>query len=531
MKRLLLNQGSQLLPPFLLAVYPVLLLYATNLDLVPLSIVARLMVLLVAISAGLLWLLRLVAPTLAGRAIVLFVFYANFYLFTPYAITNKSWPARLINGSGPVLIILGVTLLLAILLVRKAASRLSPLTLVLTTFMVVLLAFTLTNVVKGLSTTARPRSFAAADAMIEQNLAQPLQPSTTPPDIYYIILDGYGRSDILQEYFGVQDEEFQNFLRDQGFYVATNSHSNYGQTYFSLASSLNLNYLEPIQQAVGLKGNSRKPLRYLIENNSVARLLRAAGYRYVLLASTYSGTLYSPLADLCRCETYGMTEFERTLLDKTMLGLWLPRSLHYDAHRRKINGMFAELARLPELDSPKFVFAHFLVPHPPFVFAADGSAINYERPFGLLDGSHYRGSREEYVAGYRGQVTYLNRELQKVVAAILANSATPPIIILQGDHGPGSMLRWSNPAQTNMAERFSILNAYYLPGYLPGDGKAALYDTITPVNTFRTIFNQYFGTNWERLEDKSFFGTWNQPYQFLEFTPEPRRRAATQSNP
>jgi hypothetical protein len=67
-----------------------------------------------------------------------------------------------------------------------------------------------------------------------------------------------------------------------------------------------------------------------------------------------------------------------------------------------------------------------------------------------------------------------------------------------------------------MAERFSIFNAYYLPG----DGKSALYDTITPVNTFRIIFNEYFGATWERLEDKSFFATWNRPYEFIEFTPQ-----------
>jgi hypothetical protein len=516
MNRQILVRSSQLLPPFLLAIYPVLLLYATNVDLVPVGVVARLMVLLVVITAGLLWLLRFVASNLAGRAIVLFVFYANVYLFTPYAIANESWPARLINGPRAVLVVLAITILLTAYLVRKGASRLSPLVLLLTTFMLVLLAFALVDVAKGFSATTRPRSLFAADAMLEHNLAHSLQPSTTPPDIYYIILDGYGRSDILNDYFQVENEEFENFLRGQGFYVASGSHSNYGQTYFSLASSLNLNYLEPIQQAVGLKGNSRKALRYLIENNSVARLLRAAGYRYVLLASTYSGTLYSPLADVCLCETYGMTEFERTFINKTMLGLWLPRSLHYEAHRQKLNSMFDQLARLPELDSPKFVFAHFLAPHPPFVFASDGSAINYERPFGLLDGSHYRGSRAEYVAGYRGQVTYLNRKLQEAVAAILARSTTPPIIILQGDHGPGSMLHWSDPAQTNMAERFSILNAYYLPG----DGKSALYDTITPVNTFRIIFNEYFGAKWERLEDKSFFATWNRPYEFIEFAPQ-----------
>ena len=76
------------------------------------------------------------------------------------------------------------------------------------------------------------------------------------------------------------------------------------------------------------------------------------------------------------------------------------------------------------------------------------------------------------------------------------------------------MTDWENPEKTNMKERLSILNAYYLPE----EGKKLLYESITPVNTFRIIFNYLFNTEFEILNDKSYFSTWSKPYQFIDVT-------------
>ena len=66
----------------------------------------------------------------------------------------------------------------------------------------------------------------------------------SPPDIYYIILDAYGRSDVLQTTYGIDNSVFLSQLQELGFYVAECSMSNYAQTELSLSSSLNLNYLQ-----------------------------------------------------------------------------------------------------------------------------------------------------------------------------------------------------------------------------------------------------------------------------------------------
>ena len=65
-----------------------------------------------------------------------------------------------------------------------------------------------------------------------------------------------------------------------------------------------------------------------------------------------------------------------------------------------------------------------------------------------------------------------------------------------------------------MYERASILNAYYMP-----QGKTdLLYPAITPVNSFRVIFNTYFGTNYRLLPDQTYYSPLVNPYDFIDIT-------------
>ena len=59
-------------------------------------------------------------------------------------------------------------------------------------------------------------------------------------DVYYIILDAYGRSDILSNTLGYDNSDFLSKLEGMGFYVAECAQSNYAKTDLSLSSSLNI---------------------------------------------------------------------------------------------------------------------------------------------------------------------------------------------------------------------------------------------------------------------------------------------------
>jgi hypothetical protein len=64
-------------------------------------------------------------------------------------------------------------------------------------------------------------------------------------------------------------------------------------------------------------------------------------------------------------------------------------------------------------------------------------------------------------------------------------------------------------------EKFRILNSYYLPGI----DDHGLYQTISPANSFRLIFNKYFDAGLPMLPDRSYvFHNELKPYAFIDVT-------------
>jgi hypothetical protein len=148
------------------------------------------------------------------------------------------------------------------------------------------------------------------------------------------------------------------------------------------------------------------------------------------------------------------------------------------------------------MSGPKFVYIHLILPHPPFVFGPDGKHT---------DPADFWNAKKQYPAdkfaiGYTNQLTFLNQKLLTMIDTIQSESKTPPIIILQGDHGP-----WIQPNP----QHFFILNAYSLPGH-----NDQLYPQISPVNSFRYVFNNYFGGKYDMLPDITYFSPTPKLYNF-----------------
>lgn len=351
----------------------------------------------------------------------------------------------------------------------------------------------------------------------------PALSSVQKPDIYYIILDGYGRQDILSSLYGHDNSAFLSDLENMGFYVADQSYSNYYRTSASLASSLNFTYLDELSQA-GQDTSNWMPMRYLIANSQVRQVLKEQGYTFVSFSTAFVYTDISGADVYLSPNRIHLNSFEHLLVGVSALELlaragWLDVPVFtYDSHRQRVLYAFENLSSLPTRPGlppgPKFVFAHVIVPHPPFVFDRHGSPIEPQRPFAMSDAADFEGPTTEYLLGYRDQVTYTNQLLLETIASIQSQSAVPPVIIVQGDHGPGAYFVWGSIEESCLQERLAILNAYYLPGAAPD----SLYPSISPVNTFRVVLNTYFGAGLPMLEDLSFSSRNDQFYRFEDIT-------------
>ena len=339
--------------------------------------------------------------------------------------------------------------------------------------------------------------------------------STKPlRDIYYIILDGYASSSTLKEFYGYDNHEFTDYLSRKGFYVAHGSTSNYACSFLSLASSLNMRYINYLTDIMGIDSRDMRGGFRMIINNELMNFLKSNGYKFVHFSSGWGPTNHNPHADVAISSGKKWSEFTMMLIQTTMIQPFderfgfLPMNV-----RKRLLGTFSGLAEVHRIEGLKFVFAHITCPHPPYVFGAEGEPVRQTQL--KMDGYVWK-QREKYL----NQLIFVNGKVKGVVDAILSGSEVAPIIVFQADHGTASTFDhydaggWDHPTQAMLRERMRILNAYHLPG----GGDKLLYDRITPVNTFRLILRYYFGTDHELLSDRNYYSGYNRPFRFVDVT-------------
>ncbi|HTW91348.1 MAG TPA: hypothetical protein VMH22_06525 [bacterium] len=367
--------------------------------------------------------------------------------------------------------------------------------------------------------TSIPSTLAAYRASTSRPRATPAVEKGHYPDIYDIILDAHARADILASMYHYDDTWFVDSLRQLGFYVVSQARTNYPQTYLSVASTLNMTYLDSLARAVGPQSTDRRPLLRFVVDNRVMRELRSRGYRIVSFTSGYTGTEFEN-ADIHLAPRWVSSEFLYVLLVNTALGPGLLRDLGLkywaDQHRARIRYVLEHLPDAARMDGPAFTFAHMICPHPPFVFGPHGEPLNGSNASKLADANHLHHMDpalvQKYVADYRGQVEFIDHAILKAIGGILANSPTPPVIIVYGDHGPGSRFDLDDLWKSYFPERMEILYAIHLPDH----DYRGWYDSLSRVNTYRLLFDRLFGDTLSLLPDRSYVATWKQPYQYFD---------------
>ncbi len=359
----------------------------------------------------------------------------------------------------------------------------------------------------------------AVHANAEGETAEVMLPITLPGeqrDVYFILLDNYGREDFLSTKVNFDNSELVAALKERGFVFPDCAQANYFATAPDMASILNMSYLDElgVEDSAYIKRSGWTALGPYLKNSEVMRKFKGYGYHTV----TFRG--YMGLMDLQNADTYINYEFDqaytRRLETRNFNALYFQTTLFHSANKKLkiypdliaakgpeflkqylpkdlpfeeryyqvyLQNLYAyeALERIPqEIESPKFVYAHIYSAHWPFMVNGDGSL---RLPF----------SDKMTVEGYVAGVQYTNTKILNAIDTILANSQTPPVILLQGDHSYG----WEGKVEWSGMDRVKILSAYYLPD----GGEKLLYDDISPVNNFRLVFKYYFGEDIELLPD------------------------------
>lgn len=255
---------------------------------------------------------------------------------------------------------------------------------------------------------------------------------------------------------------------------------NYKATVNSINSSLNMEY---VNYEITKNYEDEISLSHVFNNNLI-KFLKAYNYETTIVLNDWQlsrglrhfnmdnrdTTINQERADSFKINLLRQTLLRFILVDSFRDKMRENRLISFDLLNKFIN-------QINTKKRPQFVFFHVLLPHSPGLFDENGHSVNSNENF------------------YLGQLKYTNKLLEQTVSNILSVDKNA-IIIIQSDHGNRTILEKNND---NNPPYNNIIAVYFSSKY---KGKINLYDTITPVNLFRTIVNPVLNLKLKKLEDK-----------------------------
>jgi hypothetical protein len=317
------------------------------------------------------------------------------------------------------------------------------------------------------------------------------------PDIFFIILDEYAGNTELKELFNFNNNAFERQLEQHGFYIAKESRSNYNFTPFSVASILNMNYLN-----LNMKEKAPGNIDYCykqIKNSSVINFLLTKGYEfYNYSVFDFEGRpaiKYDNFLPTSTSLISSQTFLSRVMKDMRFnigSGKWkfkagLKKITYEHLHNNENILQVTKAIASEKNGKPKFVYSHLMMPHYPYYFNKKGDAQPIEK---LFEGQEI--NKENYIE----YLQYCNGQILQLVDHIITASDKPPVIMLLSDHGFRHISKKEERAYV-----FMNLNAIFLPD----KNYSLFYDSISNVNHFRIFFNTEFQQRLPLLKDSTIF--------------------------
>jgi hypothetical protein len=472
-----------ILYPFLFAIYPVVFLFAHNIEEVPITHFFLPLTAAFLMSVLLWFLLGFYIKDKIKRALALFFFFFIFYTYSYFYdfLYNLGLGLNILTIKHYYLILFLLILWAGLTyLIKKSTGKFHFTTKLLNIAAIFLIGYNFAAILHfEFKNFLLDTSF--NKKINKENIRNVDSNTTHLPDIYYIILDEFSNLSTVKKLFHFDHSAFAQNLEKRGFYIAYNSKTRYYRTERSLAASLNMNYLE----------SNSNPFT-LISHNRVSAYLYNKGYQIIdfpINAKSKNVLANMNFIYTKEKESFLLNDFYQILLRKTMFRFFFEYMMQKkdfsNIFRKKILNIFEKLETIPGIKGPKFIFAHILCPHEPYVFDRDGNLVDRKHFFNLRDKVYYL---DQYI--------FISKKITQLVDTLLKKSKNAPIIIIQSDHGIRGKIGGKNELEVG-DEWKKIFNAYYFPGKDIG----VLYDSISPVNSFRLIFNLYFNDNFKLLDD------------------------------
>ena len=485
------------LHPFLFAIFPIVFIYSINSQEIKFGEILSLFTIILPITFGIIFLLSLV---LKNKKAIGFIVSIGLMIFFSYGHVHELISSNLELRNIYLLTIFLIFFIISVYYFVKTKRKLDNAVKITNAIGIILIVISGINIISDNIDGNTSIDFIDTSSNINTNQI------SDKPDVYYIILDAYAGKDVLNNYFGYDNTEFISFLEDKNFHVVPHALTNYPTTALSLSSSLNMQYLDCVENSKVIREEFRESescfsasTAYdMVQNNEIMKKFNQEGYTIINSYSGIEPTRNFDIAFSNLCGRYSgimNSELTITLIGKSILNPVYVK-LFEDVKRDQILCVLSELEQVhKKYDKSIFVFTHLMLPHHPYIFGPNGESVSPEKMEARWEGL------ENDKDGYLNQVKFVNKKLQQIITTIIDESSIPPIIVIQGDHGLKSKINnMSNPTNEEFHNRLSIINAYHIPttNTLP-------YENITPVNSFRVIFNELFDEQLEILPNLNYW--------------------------
>jgi hypothetical protein len=500
--------------PLLIAISPVLGLFADNYYEATFADVIRSLIAITAFIVVFYTASNLMVGNLQKAALLTLIPVLVLFAFRPAQLLVVNEISNYWNFFVSWIVAGGVLYIVGALILRKQKALPAALNSLMTWIGIALVIAPIGNIAYIALTTPDVGKKTESEVSLRKEIVEKISSTNNKPDIYYILLDGHGREDILKSRYNLEEVRLVDSLRNMGFFISDKAVANYSWTHLSLSSTLNMTYLDEQLDDIATaelkteRGRQRAKTGFFFFAMVAQARTFLYSRGYTLMGNLFGGGL----ADYASTPNFftrtSLNQFETVLVKNTALENILDQ-FSVSTHYQKRRSILIDLRALPELaklDFPKFVFVHILSPHSPFVFNESGGALPSNDIYDTVQ-RHYTqreidGWEEWYRINYAATVQGLGVHVTQAIKGILANSIHPPIIIVQSDHGPRLGLG-NDLDSSDVEERMSVLSAFYLPGVSENDFPLPR----SSVNTFRMIFDHYFEQDLPPLEDRSFFST------------------------